>query len=150
MICVYCGAKSLKTTNSRPTHQNHQVWRRRHCQRCDKVFTTYEKPNLSYIEVVQSDSKPKHKLEYYSRAKLTQSLLGCFNDPTKYQQVDDLADTIEIKLVNLQQASLRAETIADIVLQTLKPVDTAAFMQYLSQHKSPSGPAELSRLIRQY
>lgn len=52
MVCPFCSSKKTKVTNSRPRQQRSEIWRRRECTACNRVFTTYEQPTLGHFTQV--------------------------------------------------------------------------------------------------
>ena len=43
MKCPFCGEDDTRVIDSRPADDNTSIRRRRHCDKCQKRFTTYEK-----------------------------------------------------------------------------------------------------------
>ena len=55
MVCIYCGGNT-RVTNSRSSKKNPGIWRRRHCDNCNAIFTTSESPDLSVsISVIKRE-----------------------------------------------------------------------------------------------
>lgn len=54
MVCPYCHHSRTQVTNSRPNTSSASIWRRRVCQHCKAVFTTYETIAASELPLVQS------------------------------------------------------------------------------------------------
>jgi len=129
MVCPYCGNERLKTTNSRKTKRNNQVWRRRQCDSCGRLFSTREYIDLSDITVVH----PSSEVERYSRAKLTSSLLKACDH--RIEQADDvfaLVDTIEKQLIGNEE--LKTEYIKKACSDVLSKFDNVASVKYSSYY----------------
>ena len=146
MKCPFCGSKSLKTTNSRPTHSSTQTWRRKSCTRCHCTITTYEKSDMLWLSVKDSRS---NTLKPYKKALLYKSLLVAFSDDELAElDFDSLIDSIEQKIVSNQKSIITKNELVKIVLETIKPVSLSGFMRYLSDHTEFSGKRDMNRLIK--
>jgi transcriptional repressor NrdR len=147
MKCPFCRQDTTQVYNTRPTKFGSQLWRRRRCGNCGQAFTTYEAADLGFITVTKPGAKPRP----YSRAKLYGSLHRAFGETTaKPATLEAVTDTIEAKLLNLQQLQLSAAQIAETVLVTLKPLNTAAFVRYLASQAHLASTAHLRRQLKAY
>jgi transcriptional regulator NrdR family protein len=112
---------------------------------CGKSFTTYEAPNLAFLKVKTSSGR----MQPFSRAKLFLSLYDAFqNIPHQAATIDAVTDTIESKLLDLEQPELSPANIVSIALVTLKHFNTAAYLRYLSAHTDLASSVELKRALR--
>ena len=126
MICPFCLSDYTDVFNSRPSHSQSQVWRRRRCLECQNNFTTYERVDLKFIKI---------NTKAYKKAKLYQSVLAAFEQSSgNLNQVDDVVDSIEMKIIRLPNSSVSSEDIINLVLNTLKSIDNRAFLYYLAKH----------------
>lgn len=147
MKCPYCRADTTDVFNSRPTKFGTQIWRRRRCMTCHESFTTYEAANLGFVKVVKKGGKKEH----YSRAKLFTGIYGAFLDiEAKQNTVDAVTDTSEAKILDTKRTELSSEEIAEIVLQTLKHYNTAAFVRYLANQTDLANEAQLRKELKKY
>ncbi len=128
--------------NSRQTKAANQVWRRRRCLECEHTFTTYERPDLSFLQI---NGHP------YVRARLYQSVLGSFKDQaSQLRYLDDCIDTIEAKLLRQPTIHIEKATLIKVVLQTLRPISTAAFLQYMAQYQPLDSQLNLKTALKKY
>ena len=74
MICPFCSSNQISVTNSRPTNKGTQIWRRRKCLKCQEIFTTREKIDISYVVVEKRDGR---RVEY-SHPKLYSGIYHSF------------------------------------------------------------------------
>lgn len=147
MKCPFCRQTNTEVYNTRPTKFASQTWRRRRCLMCSKTFTTYEAPDLNFLKITAGAGRPHS----YSRAQLFSSLYEVFHDvPRKAATIDAVTDTVETKLLDLQQPVITTRDIAAIVLTTLKHFNTTAFLRYLSAHTHLATTADLKKALRQY
>lgn len=146
MKCPICGSTGLKTTNSRPTRSQTQTWRRKECKSCQSTITTYEKPDMAWLSIkdpLKATQTP------YKRFLLSKSVLDAFDieNPTE-TDVDDVIDSIEMKLMNSKKTIIDKQELIAITLKTLKPISINAYMRYLAGHTYPHNQRELNRLIK--
>lgn len=147
MKCPYCGSKNTEVFNSRGTQSNSQVWRRRRCLDCDESMTSYERIDLKAVLRITSDNQ---KEQVYSRTRLLLSVVRAFENTHHLKDIDSILDTVEQNLVNLRLELITKTQIVDVILHTLKPIDTPAFMKYLADHIGPLGARDLNKLIKKY
>lgn len=146
MKCPHCRATNTEVFNSRTTKFGNQVWRRRRCMECQATFTTYEAPDLGFLQI----SKRHGKTERYSRAKLFSSIYSVFDIKNQQDAIDAVTDTVEAKLLELTEPELAAAELAQIVLQTLKHYNTTAFVRYLAGQTDLANEAALRKELKKY
>ena len=146
MKCPYCRSADTDVYNTRSTRFQTQIWRRRRCLACYKAFTTYERPDLSFLVVVN----PKGEKTRYSRSTLFSEVYDAFKGiENQADVIDAVTDTIEAKVLDLR-SSLTTAHIRAIVLETLKHYDSNAFLRYLASHSQLASPAQLKRELNKY
>jgi transcriptional repressor NrdR len=140
MECPFCGSNNTDVADSRPTYSGSQVWRRRRCLSCKKIFTTYEKALINFMKI----QKKSGRLERYSRAKVYTGIYGAYlRVPAKENVVDKLTDQVEANLLKIHKSVVSSLVIADIVLPLLRAADTAAFVRYLSRQRNITNEDQL-------
>lgn len=148
MVCPFCGRIKTSVKNSRSSNRRGQVWRRRQCERCGRLFTTRESVEVGFLEV----RKRSGLLESYSRAKLLRSLLLATDHLSNADATFALADTIETNiLAGLPEntTELSSESIAEAVLAVLKRFDARSYVKYLSYQTETLDAVELrKKLVR--
>lgn len=141
-----CRSPHSEVVNTRTTRGGSQVWRRRRCADCGKVITTYERQDLSFLQVVGSS-----KTSSYRRSFLFMSLMKSIEaDHITDVDIDNLIDTIEQKLVLRGQDEVPADIIRRLCLEALKAVDMNAFMRYMATHMQFRTKSDLKAEIRNY
>ena len=147
MKCPYCREATTEVYNSRDTRFGTQIWRRRRCLSCHESFTTYEAVDLGFLKVVKKTGKKQR----YSRAKLYSGIYGAFlSIPSKETTVDAVTDTIEAKILDAKETEMSSESIAKIVLVTLKHFNTSAFLRYLAYQTDLASDAQLKKELKKY
>ena len=146
MICMNCRSPHSEVVNTRSTRGGSQIWPRRRCADCGKVITTYERPDLSFIQVVSSS-----KTSPYRRSFLFTSVLRVLDyEELSDIDVDNLIDSIEYKLIQRGQDEVSADVLRQLCLETLKPVSVNAFMRYLVTHKQFRTKSDINAEIKKY
>ena len=147
MICAKCRSPHSEVVNTRTTRGGSQIWRRRRCADCGKVSTTYERQDLSYIRVVSDNDA----ITPYCRSLLFASLLKVIPDSSLTAlDVENLTDSIELKIASLKDDMISSLKLRDLVLATLKPADINAFMNYLVQHNQFRTKTDINSAIKLY
>lgn len=149
MICTKCRSPHSEVVNTRSTRGGSQIWRRRRCADCGKVSTTYERQDLSFIQVrsEQQQSNPTP----YRRSFLFSSILKAVpEEQLSAIDIDNLVDSIEYKLLERGQEEIPNELIRQITLATLKPIDVKVFMNYLVAHLDVRTKSDIKAAIKHY
>ena len=109
------------------------IRRRRRCASCDKRFTTYERPEVSFPAIVKKDGR---RIEY-ERSKLLASMkLALRKRPVSTEQVDGAVERIEEKLLNLGLREVLSTRIGELVMYELKKLDKVAYVRFASVYRS--------------
>lgn len=153
MKCPYCGSLSIKVTNSRPTRNNTQIWRRRKCWKCKEVFTTYERIDLDYLKVAKKDGR----VTRYSRAKLYSGVYHASLHSKKGADRGDmgylseqLTNEVEKELIGFKKNRVTTEDIRNVVLSVLKKREPAIFLSFLAYFKGPVNYSALKKTVREH
>ena len=133
MKCPFCGHGETQVVETRMAEDGGFIRRRRQCAHCEKRFTTYERPDVSFPSVVKKDGR---RIEY-ERAKL----LGSFNlalrkRPVSTEQIDNAVERIEEKLLNLGVREVPSSRLGELVMRELKKLDKVAYVRFASVYRS--------------
>ena len=133
MKCPFCGHAETQVVETRLSEDGGFVRRRRRCGSCDKRFTTYERPEVSFPMVVKKDGR---RIEY-DPAKLRASLaLALRKRPVSTEQVDAATERIEEKLLNLGAREVPTHQLGELVMRELKKLDKVAYVRFASIYRS--------------
>jgi len=120
------------------------IRRRRQCGACEKRFTTYERPEVSFPAVVKKDGR---RIDY-EPAKLRASLaLALRKRPVSMEQVDSAIERIEEKLLNLGQREIPSHRLGEMVMRELKKLDKVAYIRFASVYRSFEDIDEFKSLV---
>ncbi|NBY05291.1 MAG: transcriptional repressor NrdR, partial [Betaproteobacteria bacterium] len=96
MKCLFCGHVETQVMETRMSEEGDSVRRRRQCAACEKRFTTYERPDVSFPAVVKKDGR---RIEF-DRSKLRASMnLALRKCPVSTEQIDSALERIEEKVL---------------------------------------------------
>ena len=133
MKCPFCSHPDTQVVETREAEDGGFIRRRRQCGGCDKRFTTYERPEVSYPAIVKKDGR---RIEY-ERAKLSGSFsLALRKRPVSTEQVDTAIERIEEKLRNLGLREVASSRIGELVMHELEQLDKVAYIRFASVYRS--------------
>jgi transcriptional repressor NrdR len=133
MKCPFCSNDETQVVETRVAEDGGFVRRRRQCAACEKRFTTYERPDVTFPSVVKKDGR---RIDY-ERAKLLASLnLALRKRPVSTDQVDSAVERIEEKLLNLGVREIPSSRIGELVMRELKKLDKVAYVRFASVYRS--------------
>ena len=133
MKCPFCSHLDTQVMETRVSEEGDFVRRRRQCGACEKRFTTYERPEVSFPTIVKKDGR---RIEF-DRSKLRASMnLALRKRPVSTEQVDGAIERIEEKLINLAQREVPSHRLGEMVMRELKKLDKVAYVRFASVYRS--------------
>lgn len=133
MKCPFCGHADTQVVETRMAEDGDFIRRRRQCAHCEKRFTTYERPDVTFPAVVKKDGR---RIEY-ERSKLLASFnLALRKRPVSTEQIDGAVERIEEKLLNLGVREIPSSRIGELVMRELKKLDKVAYVRFASVYRS--------------
>lgn len=133
MKCPFCGNVDTQVVETRVAEDGDFIRRRRQCAHCEKRFTTYERPDVTFPAVVKKDGR---RIDY-ERAKLLASMnLALRKRPVSTEQIDAAVERIEEKLLNLGLREIPSARIGEMVMRELKKLDKVAYVRFASVYRS--------------
>ena len=144
MKCPFCSHPDTQVVETRESEDGGFIRRRRRCACCDKRFTTYERPEVSFPAIVKKDGR---RIEY-ERGKLLASMkLALRKRPVSTEQVDGAVERIEEKLLNLGLREVLSTRIGELVMFELKRLDKVAYVRFASVYRSFEDIDEFRTLV---
>ena len=120
------------------------IRRRRQCGACEKRFTTYERPDLTFPAVVKKDGR---RIEY-KRSKILGSMnLALRKRPVSTEQIDSAIERIEEKLLSLGVREVASNRLGELVMRELKKLDKVAYIRFASVYRSFEDIDEFKTLV---
>lgn len=133
MKCPFCGHAETQVAETRESEDGSLVRRRRRCSACDKRFTTYERPEVTFPQVVKKDGRRVD----YDAAKLRASfMLALRKRPVSTEQIDAAVARIEEKLLAEPAREVSTQLIGQWVMAELRQMDQVAYVRFASVYRS--------------
>lgn len=144
MKCPFCNHLDTQVVETRVAEEGDFIRRRRKCGSCEKRFTTYERPDVSFPAIVKKDGR---RIEY-ERGKLVASLnLALRKRPVSTEQVDGAIERIEEKLLALGLREVASNRIGELVMRELKKLDKVAYVRFASVYRNFEDIDEFRALV---
>ena len=144
MKCPFCGHLETQVVETRISEDAEFIRRRRQCGACEKRFTTYERPDVSFPSIVKKDGRRTD----YQRSKIMGSMtLALRKRPVKTEEVDTAVEQIEEKLLNLGLREVASSHLGELVMQELKKLDKIAYIRFASVYRSFEDIDEFRMLV---
>ena len=144
MKCPFCSHPDTQVVETRVSEDGDSIRRRRQCAACEKRFTTYERPDVSFPAIVKKDGR---RIEY-ERVKLLASMrLALRKRTVSTEQVDSAVERIEEQLLNLGLREVASAHLGELVMQELKKLDKVAYVRFASVYRSFEDIVEFKTLV---
>lgn len=132
MRCPFCNHENTKVVDSRPVEDTNSIRRRRMCESCGKRFTTYETVETIPLTVIKKD----HTREQYDRNKIQGGVLrACYKRPISIEKTEEMIDSIEGEIFQMEEREISSSRIGEIVMQHLKDLDAVAYVRFASVYR---------------
>ena len=146
MKCPFCSHTDTPVVETRMSEDGGLIRRRRQCVGCEKRFTTYERPDVSFPTIVKKDGR---RIEF-EREKLTSSMnLALRKRPVSTDQVAGALERIEEKLLATGQREIPSSRLGELVMRELKKLDKVAYIRFASVYRSFEDIDEFKSLVEE-
>jgi transcriptional repressor NrdR len=142
--CPFCGHTETQVAETRLAEDAGSIRRRRQCQKCEKRFTTYERPEVTFPAVVKKDGR---RIEYASHKLRGSFALALRKRPVSTEQVDAAIERIEEKLLNLRTREMPSSQLGEMVMRELQRMDKVAYVRFASVYRSFEDIDEFRTLV---
>lgn len=134
MKCPFCGNADTQVVDSRAsTEEGDVIRRRRHCPKCEKRFTTYERAELFFPALVKRGGSRTE----FSHDKLRSSfMLALRKRPVSAEKIDEAIARVEEQLLTQAAREIPTKHLGELVMEQLKLLDTVAYIRFASVYKS--------------
>jgi transcriptional repressor NrdR len=147
MKCPFCSHADTQVVETRMAEDGDFIRRRRQCAHCEKRFTTYERPDVTFPAVVKKDGR---RIEY-DRTKLLGSMhLALRKRPVSTEQTDNAVERIEEKLLNLGVREIPSARIGELVMRELRKLDKVAYVRFASVYRSFEDVDEFKTVVDEF
>lgn len=133
MKCPFCSNPNTSVKDSRAADESSTIRRRRHCPECQGRFSTVEHVQLLNLKV----KKKNGEVEPFKRDKLEQSFRIALHKRLKDQdRIEKVINGIIRQLEVLGDDEIPTGTIGEMVMDTLKELDTVAYVRFASVYRN--------------
>jgi len=133
MQCPACRAPDSRVVDSRLAKEGDVVRRRRHCDRCSRRFTTYERVDVTLPMVVKKDGRR----EPFDRRKIVAGLArACEKRPVSVDTIEETASRIERTVQDAGEKEVGSARIGEAVMEALHDLDAVAYVRFASVYRS--------------
>ncbi|MFN4103211.1 MAG: transcriptional regulator NrdR [Tepidimonas sp.] len=133
MKCPFCGHADTQVVETRESDDGVFVRRRRRCGACDRRFTTYERAEVTFPQVVKKDGRRVD----YDPAKLRASLaLALRKRPVSTERLDAAIARIEERLLAEPAREVASQRLGEWVMDELRQLDQVAYVRFASVYRS--------------
>ena len=144
MKCPFCANLETQGVETRISEDADFIRRRRQCGACEKRFTTYERPDVTFPAIVKKDGR---RIEY-KRTKILGSMnLALRKRPVSTEQIDSAIERIEEKLLSLGLKEVSSTRLGELVMRELKKLDKVAYVRFASVYRSFEDIDEFRALV---
>ncbi|MCQ2367675.1 MAG: transcriptional regulator NrdR [Kiritimatiellae bacterium] len=141
MKCPKCGKDDDKVLDSRSARDGVAIRRRRECLSCGSRFTTYEEIERDEVMVIKRDGSRQP----FQRAKIECAIEhACGKRPVSKDQIKSMIDNIVAKL---DSEEVKADRIAELVMEELHRVDEVAYIRFASVYRQFTDVAQFLSAI---
>ncbi|MFT6590921.1 MAG: transcriptional repressor NrdR [Rhodoferax sp.] len=144
MKCPFCSHSETQVVETRISEDGDSIRRRRQCASCEKRFTTYERPDVSFPAIVKKDGR---RIEYECSKLLASMKLALRKRPVGTEQVDSAVERIEERLLNLGVRELPSSRLGELVMLELKKLDKVAYVRFASVYRNFEDIDEFKALV---
>jgi transcriptional repressor NrdR len=144
MRCPYCGHEETQVSETRDSEEGF-IRRRRRCLKCDRRFTTYERPEVAMPAVVKRDGG---RVEFDAGKLRASMMLALRKRPVSVEQVETAIERIQEKLLSSSVREVPTTRLGELVMRELKRIDKVAYVRFASVYRSFEDVDEFRQLIR--
>jgi transcriptional repressor NrdR len=133
MRCPFCGHLEDKVVDSRASKEADKIRRRRECQACERRYTTYERIEEVFPQIIKSDGSR----EEYDREKLWQGIrIACTKRPISVEEIDGVVDAVEKQMIDQGNREVSSDWIGSTVTGELRDLDPVAYIRFASVYRA--------------
>ncbi len=144
MKCPFCSHPDTQVVETRVSEDGGFIRRRRRCASCDKRFTTYERPEVTFPAVAKKDSR---RVEYDRNKLLGSMKLALRKRSVSTELMDSVVERIEEKLLNLGLREVPSTRIGEMVMSELRKLDKVAYVRFASVYRNFEDIDEFKTLV---
>lgn len=143
MRCPFCDHQQNRVVDSRKARDGSAIRRRRECSGCDRRFTTYERVEEIFPQIIKRDGSR----EDYDRVKALRGIrLACSKRPISTATVDDVVDRVERKMLDRGEREIESDWLGSAIAAELHKIDPVAYIRFASVYR---GFSDIEQFIQE-
>lgn len=129
MRCPFCDEENDRVLDSREIRDGRAIRRRRMCGACGRRYTTYETiEDVPFMVIKRGGQR-----EAFDRSKVLRGIMrACEKRPVSPQQLEEMVDTVEQRLMDAPNREITSLEIGQIVMGLLRQIDKVAYVRFAS------------------
>ncbi|MHC4661556.1 MAG: transcriptional regulator NrdR [Planctomycetota bacterium] len=133
MKCPFCKKEDeVKVLDSRSAADGFAIRRRRHCARCNRRWTTYERIEQTPIKVVKKDGRRVP----FERGKILAGIeKACEKRPVPTDAFEDLTEKIERRIYDKYDREVPSSVVGQMLMEELRKLDRVAYVRFASVYR---------------
>ena len=132
MKCPFCQLDNDKVIDSRSGEDGFVIRRRRHCQNCERRFTTYERVAEVDIRIVKKDGSR----EPFRPEKIRKGVeRACWKRPIPTPEVEKIIREIVQEVYLVGDTELDSDSLGEMVMEKLIELDEVAYIRFASVYR---------------
>ena len=129
MFCLFCKHTDTEVIETRLSEDGTTIRRRRHCPKCQRRFTTYERVEELPVLVIKRDGRR----ERFDREKLRGGLIkACEKTVVSADQIEKIISLVEEELKQQEATEIESKLIGKFAAKELKKIDKIAYIRFAS------------------
>ncbi len=147
MRCPFCNHSDSRVVDSRQASDGKAVRRRRECSQCERRFTTYERVEEAFPQIIKSDDT----IEDYDRFKAARGIrLAASKRPISASDIDLVLDRVEHRMLEKNQRELSSAWIGSAITEELRDLDPVAYIRFASVYHGFEDIEEFIRELKDF
>ena len=146
MKCPFCSEQNTQVADTRENEDGDTVRRRRRCIACDKRFTTYERVEMQFPQLVKKNG---NRIDYLRDKLKASMMLALRKRPVTTESIEAAIVRIEEKLMQHPDRELPTQRVGELVMRELKKLDKIAYIRFASVYRNFEDVDEFSDVIRE-
>ena len=132
MRCPFCGHPENRVVDSRQARDGQAIRRRRECGECDRRFTTYERVEEIFPQIIKRDGSR----EDYDRLKATRGIrLAARKRPIATRAIDEVINRVERAMLAAGDREIESDWLGSKITAELRDLDPVAYIRFASVYR---------------
>jgi transcriptional repressor NrdR len=131
MRCPYCSKDNDRVRDTRLVEDGRTVRRRRCCNHCERLFSTFERVEGSLLVIKKDGAR-----ENFLRDKIEKGLIrACWKRPVSAEHIKQVAQFAEDRILDEYELEISSGEIGTIVMSLLANLDQVAYVRFASVYR---------------